>query len=148
MVDTLETATTWDRYLTLHAAVRDALGEALGERGGVMAHLSHAYSDGGSIYYTFLAPQERGGEVEQWERVKAAATEAIVGQGGALSHHHGIGSDHRAWMESYLGHSGARWLAALKSALDPVGVMNPGKLVPELSVDANPPLAGTEDAYG
>ncbi|TET98338.1 MAG: FAD-binding oxidoreductase, partial [Dehalococcoidia bacterium] len=147
MVDTLETATTWDRYLSLHAAVRDVLSDALGEGSVVMAHLSHAYSDGGSIYYTFLAPQERGGEVEQWERVKAAATEAIVRQGGALSHHHGIGSDHRPWMESYLGHSGARWLATLKSALDPGGVMNPGKLVPELSTDASPPVAGTGDVH-
>ncbi len=147
MVDTLETATTWDRYLSLHAAVREAVRDALGEGGTVMAHLSHSYSDGGSIYYTFLAPQERGGEVEQWERVKAAATEAIVSRGGALSHHHGIGSDHRAWMEPYLGRSGARWLAAIKSALDPGGVMNPGKLVPELSTDANPPEADTEGEH-
>jgi alkyldihydroxyacetonephosphate synthase len=131
MVDTLETATTWDRYLSLYAAVRDALSGALGERAVVMAHLSHSYSDGASIYYTFLAPQESGGEIEQWERVKNAATEAIVRHGGALSHHHAIGSDHRPWMESYLGRSGARWLASIKSTLDPSGVMNPGKLVPE-----------------
>ena len=126
---------------------REAVGDALGEGGAVMAHLSHSYSDGGSVYYTFLSPQERGGEIEQWERVKTAATEAIVRQGGALSHHHSIGSDHRAWMEPYLGSSGARWLAAIKSALDPGDVMNPGKLVPELSNDANPPAAGTEDTH-
>ncbi len=144
MVDTLETATTWDRYLWLYAAVRDALRGALGERGVVMAHLSHSYSDGGSIYYTFLAPQERSGEIEQWERVKAAATEAIVRQGGALSHHHGIGSDHRAWMESYLGPEGVRWLAALKSALDPQGVMNPGKLIPALAHEPSPGATATE----
>ncbi len=147
MVDTVETATTWDRYLSLHAAVGEAVGDVLGEGGAVMAHLSHSYSDGGSIYFTFLAPQEHGGEIEQWERVKVAATEAIVGRGGALSHHHAIGSDHRAWMERYLGPSGARLLVALKSALDPGGVMNPGKLVPELSTDASPPVTGTEDAH-
>jgi alkyldihydroxyacetonephosphate synthase len=146
MVDTLETATTWDRYLSLYTAVREAIRGALGERGVVMAHLSHSYSDGGSIYYTFLAAQERDGEIEQWERVKAAATEVIARQRGALSHHHGIGSDHRAWMESYLGSSGVRWLAALKSALDPRGVMNPGKLIPELSGQASPPVGGPEAA--
>lgn len=129
MVDTLETATTWDRYLALYAAVRAALREALGERSVVMAHLSHSYSDGGSIYYTFLAPQDRSRDLEQWEEVKAAATDAIVGSGGALSHHHGIGADHRPWMERYLGHEGVHLLAALKSALDPGGVMNPGKLL-------------------
>jgi alkyldihydroxyacetonephosphate synthase len=130
MAETLETAVPWDRYLALHAAVRDALYGALGERSVVMAHLSHSYRDGGSIYYTFLAPQEKGAEVEQWERAKAAATDAIVRNGGALSHHHGIGADHRRWMPGYLGEQGARWLSAIKTALDPDDILNPGKLVP------------------
>ncbi len=130
LVDTLETSTTWDNYVALHAAVRDALHGALGERSVIMAHLSHSYSDGGSIYYTFLAPQERGREVEQWERAKVAATNAIVQHGGALSHHHGIGSEHLPWMESYIGSEGMHVLASLKASLDPAGVMNPGKLLP------------------
>jgi len=129
MADTLETATTWGHYLDLYRAVRDAMAAALGERGQVMAHLSHSYSDGGSIYYTFLAPQERGNELGQWQRVKSAATQAIVEHGGALSHHHGIGSDHRPWMAAYLGPGGVRALAALKQAFDPRGIMNPGKLL-------------------
>jgi alkyldihydroxyacetonephosphate synthase len=131
MAETLETAVPWDRYLALHAAVRDALYEALGERSVVMAHLSHSYRDGGSIYYTFLAPQEKGAEVEQWQRVKTAATDAIVRNGGALSHHHGIGADHRRWMPDYLGEQGARWLSAIKAAVDPGDILNPGKLVPD-----------------
>jgi len=146
MVDTLETATTWDRYLALHTKVGDALREALGERSVVMAHLSHAYSDGGSIYYTFLAPQEVGREIEQWERAKVAATEAILQNGGALSHHHGIGAEHRPWMESYLGPEGMRLLAGIKSALDPSGVMNPGKLLPDVLSGASPPVGRREDA--
>jgi alkyldihydroxyacetonephosphate synthase len=132
MVDTLETSTTWGNYLTLHAKVRDALRGALGERSVVMAHLSHSYTDGGSIYYTFLAPQDEGGEIEQWERVKAAATDAIVAGGGALSHHHSIGIDHRRWMRDYLGDEGSRWLAQIKRAIDPDGILNPGKLIPDL----------------
>lgn len=131
LIDTLETSTTWDRYLALHETVHEALRGALGERSVVMAHLSHSYTDGGSIYYTFLAPQEQGGEIAQWERVKAAATDAIVAAGGALSHHHGIGADHRAWMRSYLGEQGVEWLRRMKDALDPTGVLNPGKLVPD-----------------
>jgi alkyldihydroxyacetonephosphate synthase len=131
MIDTLETAITWDRYLPLHAAVRDALRDALGDRSVVMAHLSHSYTDGASIYYTFLAPQETGAEVEQWDRVKAVATDAIVRNGGALSHHHGIGVEHRRWMEGYLGEQGAHWLTAVKAALDPGEILNPGKLVPQ-----------------
>jgi len=131
MVDTLETATTWDNYLPLHARVREALRAALGERSVVMAHLSHSYTDGGSIYYTFLAPQEEGRELEQWQRVKTAATEAIIAGGGALSHHHAIGIEHRRWMREYLGDEGSRWLSLIKRSLDPAGILNPGKLVPD-----------------
>ncbi len=148
MVETLETATTWDRYLPLHTAVREALQGALGERSVVMAHLSHSYTDGGSIYYTFLAPQEHEDEIGQWERVKKAATDAIVRHGGALSHHHGIGSDHRAWMQSYLGPGGGHWLRAMKAALDPGGVMNPGKLVPDSPAGPGDTPADTDRPVG
>lgn len=130
LVETLETATTWDRYLRLHAAVRDAIAAALGDRCVVMAHLSHSYPHGGSIYFTFIARQDEGQEIEQWQRAKTAATQAIVDNGGALSHHHGIGSDHRPWMAAYLGPGGSRALTALKQAFDPQDIMNPGKLVP------------------
>ena len=95
-----------------------------------------------------MAPQERGHEIEQWERVKAAATEAIVRNGGALSHHHGIGAEHRPWMESYVGREGLRLLAALKSTLDPAGVMNPGKLLAEPSAEAHPPASRGEAPRG
>jgi alkyldihydroxyacetonephosphate synthase len=130
MVDTLETAVTWDRYLALYSSVRDAMAKAMDGRGLVMAHLSHAYSDGASLYYTFLARQAEGREMEQWQHVKVAATDAIIAAGGALSHHHGIGSDHRPWMSRYLGEAGIRTLAALKQTFDPHGLMNPGKLMP------------------
>jgi len=132
MVDTLETSTTWGNYVTLHSKIRDALRGALGERSIVMAHLSHSYTDGASIYYTFLAPQDEGGEIEQWERVKATATDAIVAGGGALSHHHAIGIEHRRWMRDYLGDEGSRWLSQIKRTIDPEGILNPGKLIPDL----------------
>jgi alkyldihydroxyacetonephosphate synthase len=99
-------------------------------RGLVMTHLSHAYSDGASLYCTFLARQAEGQELEQWQQVKVAVTDAIIAAGGALSHHHGIGSDHRPWMSRYLGAAGVRTLAALKQTFDPHGLMNPGKLMP------------------
>ncbi len=133
MVDTLETATTWDRYPAVYRAVREAIAGALDGRGIVMAHLSHVYTDGGSIYYTFLAPARRGTEVEQWRQIKDAATDAVIGSGGALSHHHAIGTEHRRWMGQYAGPGGRQALAALKAAFDPAGIMNPGKLIPEES---------------
>jgi len=131
LVDTLETSTTWGNYLALHAKIREALRGALGERSVTMAHLSHSYTDGASIYCTFLAPQHESGEIAQWQRAKAAATEAIVAGGGALSHHHAIGLEHRRWMREYLGDEGSRWLSRLKRSLDPEGILNPGKLIPD-----------------
>jgi len=129
MVDTLETATNWANYLSLYRSVRDAMQDAMNGRGIVMAHLSHAYPHGASVYYTFLARQWEGRELEQWQEVKDAASRAIIEGGGALSHHHGIGSEHRRWLPEYLGDGGMKVLRALKQALDPDGIMNPAKLI-------------------
>ena len=81
------------------------------------------------MYFTFMARQKAGGELEQWQMVKNAATEAILEHGGALSHHHGIGMMHKPWLGSYLGQEGVRFIEKLKQKVDPKNVMNPGKLV-------------------
>lgn len=132
LVETLETATTWSRLLDLHRAVGDALRGALRDRGTpplVMCHVSHLYRSGASLYFTFLARQDRGAELEQWRAAKRAASEAIVGAGATITHHHAVGSDHAPWMRSEVGELGLEVLRAAKDRLDPVGVMNPGKLL-------------------
>lgn len=132
LVETLETAAPWSRLEALHHGVRGALHDAFareGEAGLVLCHLSHAYPDGGSLYFTLLTPRTPGDAAEQWHRLKAVATEAVLAQGGTLSHHHGIGVDHRAWMEREHGPTGVRVLQALKRSLDPAGILNPGKVV-------------------
>ena len=134
LVDTLETATTWDNLLPLYDAVGQAIAEAIEAEGVkplVMCHVSHAYSDGASLYYTFLAKQVEGREIAQWEFIKRKATEAIMQHGGTLSHHHGVGHDHRPWLEREHGPLGLAALRALKRTFDPHGVMNPGKLLEE-----------------
>ena len=95
----------------------------------VMCHVSHTYPDGASLYFTFLAKQEPGHEIEQWQAIKHAATAAIMAHGGTLSHHHGVGYEHAPWLVAENGPLGLEVLKATKSALDPEGVMNPGKLV-------------------
>jgi alkyldihydroxyacetonephosphate synthase len=132
LVDTLETATTWDKLEALHGALKKSIEEAIAEMGVTglaFAHVSHAYPDGASIYYTLVAPQVTGKEVQQWLRIKKAATDCIMQQGGTLSHHHGIGKDHAPWIKEELGESGVALLRAVKKQLDPEGVMNPGKLL-------------------
>ena len=132
MVDTLETAAPWERLPGLYTNVRQTLYDAaLATAPGVLvfAHLSHGYPDGASLYFTFMARQQPGQEFDQWQSIKTAATEAILKQGGALSHHHGIGTMHRLWTASYLGREGLSLLAELKKRLDPQNIMNPGKLL-------------------
>lgn len=133
MVDTLETAAPWDRLLSLHAHVADALHDALTSFGTspiVLCHISHAYPTGASLYFTFIAHQAPGREMEQWQAAKRAATDAIMAGGGTLSHHHGIGMVHQAWMHEEHGKDGLQTVRAIKTALDPDGIMNLGKLVP------------------
>ena len=133
MVETLETATTWSRLDELYEAVGSALRESLSERGTrplVMCHVSHLYRSGASLYFTFLARQERGAELEQWRAAKDAATDAIVAAGGTITHHHAVGRDHAPWMRAEVGDLGVEILRAAKDRLDPRGIMNPGKLLP------------------
>jgi alkyldihydroxyacetonephosphate synthase len=133
MVETLETSHTWSRFGALHAAVGEAIRSALAQQGTpglVFCHLSHAYADGASLYFTFISRARRGAELEQWAAVKRAACEAIVAHGGTITHHHAIGRDHAPYMEAEVGETGIDVLRAVKEQLDPAGIMNPGKLLP------------------
>jgi alkyldihydroxyacetonephosphate synthase len=132
MVETLETSHTWSRLEELYAAVRGAIADALREQGTpgvVLCHLSHAYPDGASLYFTFVARRLAGEEIQQWRRVKGAACEAIVASGGTITHHHAIGRDHAPYMKAEVGELGLDLLRAAKQRLDPEGILNPGKLI-------------------
>jgi alkyldihydroxyacetonephosphate synthase len=132
MVETLETATTWDKLEALHRRLGEVIEraiEGMGVRPLVLAHISHAYPSGASLYYTFLAKMIKGRELEQWNLVKRAATDCILANGGTLSHHHGVGRDHAPWLIAEHGELSVETIRALKQALDPVGIMNPGKIL-------------------
>jgi alkyldihydroxyacetonephosphate synthase len=133
LVDTLETATTWTDLLALHAAIRTALRRALSARGTpavVMCHVSHLYPTGASLYFTFLARQEPGAELAQWQAAKQAAGDAISAAGATITHHHAVGRDHAPWLQAEVGPLGIAALQSVKARLDPTGIMNPGKLLP------------------
>jgi alkyldihydroxyacetonephosphate synthase len=127
-VETLETATTWAQLFTLYRAV----GDALREHAPIVAcHISHLYPTGASLYFTFMARARRGEELAQWAEVKGAASDAIVAAGATITHHHAVGRDHAEYLEAEVGATGVAALRSLKRELDPAGVMNPGKLLPE-----------------
>ncbi|HWB68271.1 MAG TPA: FAD-binding oxidoreductase [Mycobacteriales bacterium] len=135
LAETLETAATWSRLPELYAAVRGALVERLtvdGKEPLVGCHVSHLYSTGASLYFTVLARAEPGEEVEQWAAAKRAANAAILEAGGTASHHHAVGTAHRDVVTTDLGGEvGVAALRAVKQALDPAGILNPGKLLPD-----------------
>ena len=109
MVETLETATRWSNVERLHDAVARAIERALedeGTPGLVMCHVSHLYETGASLYYTLIARQREGAEIEQWRAVKRAASEAIVSGGGTITHHHAVGRDHAPWLTREIGERG------------------------------------------
>ncbi|SEG32949.1 alkyldihydroxyacetonephosphate synthase [Nonomuraea solani] len=132
-VETLETAGFWANLPRLYDAVRLALLGALGALGSplVMCHISHVYETGASLYFTVVTPQDAD-PVAQWERAKAAASAAIVEAGGTITHHHGVGRDHRDAYGAEVGALGVAVLRAVKGELDPMGVLNPGVLIPDL----------------
>jgi alkyldihydroxyacetonephosphate synthase len=116
----------------LHRDVGAALRGALHNRGTpavVMCHVSHLYPTGASLYFTFLARQQAGSELEQWQAAKDAAGEAITRAGATITHHHAVGTDHVPWLAAEAGPLGLEALRAVKSRLDPAGIMNPGKLL-------------------
>ena len=132
--DTMEVACTWARLPALDAAVRAALAEDC----FVMAHYSHAYREGCSIYFTFVGK----GELDRYDRVWKRALAAAASAGATVAHHHGVGP-HKM-------HAAARELAgvaplfdALRRELDPVGILNPGRIFPPVEVaEVEPPPVG------
>ncbi len=133
-VDTLETATTWGNVNPLVEAIENALHQALApfdERAHVFTHLSHFYPSGCSIYTTYLFRLADGpGEtLARWQAMKDAASQAILELHGTISHQHGVGVDHAAYLPAEKGELGMALLHDVCRRMDPDGIMNPGKLL-------------------
>ena len=126
VVDTMEVAAPWsalgriyERGVAAILSVEHAVAAS--------AHQSHSYTDGACLYFSFAGrPPAEGREafyVQAWD----AATRVVLDEGGALSHHHGVGLNRSRFVRDALGPA-FDTLAAVKAALDPAGVLNPGKL--------------------
>ncbi|MGH2868907.1 MAG: FAD-binding oxidoreductase [Solirubrobacteraceae bacterium] len=130
LVETLETVTFWSSVRGLYDAARGALRDALTEQGTppvILCHISHVYPAGASLYFTIACAQLRD-PAAQWRLAKRAASDAILAAGGSITHHHGVGRDHREWLEREIG-LGMRVLQAVKATVDPAGILNPGILI-------------------
>jgi alkyldihydroxyacetonephosphate synthase len=99
IVDTFETAVTWDRFPAFHTEVKarmhDVLKRVTGKPGHVTCRFTHVYPDGPAPYFTFQGLGRMSALLEQWQEIKAVANDVVVAAGGTITHHHAVGRDHR-----------------------------------------------------
>ena len=132
IVDTFETACTWEAFPALHAGVVASLTDALDRicgGGSITCRFTHVYPDGPAPYFTVMAPSRRSDQLAQWDEIKAAAGDALLAHGGTITHHHAVGRDHMPWYARQRPDPFAAALRAAKAALDPHGILNPGVVV-------------------
>lgn len=123
--ETIEVAHTWERIGELHAVLKEALAPYADE---VLAHFSHVYTQGTSMYLILYGQVGTDSEaVAQLEQIWRVAMDICLQHGAELSHHHGGGLARSPYSRRSLG-SAHLVLQRLKSALDPAGILNPGKL--------------------
>ena len=131
--DTFESAVTWDRFEGFYRSVRQAAQEAIraatGRDGAVSCRFSHAYPDGPAPYFAFHCAADPASMLDQWREIKAAVSDAVIDNGGTITHHHAIGRDHQPWYEKQRPPLFGDVLARAKAHFDPNGILNPGVLV-------------------
>ena len=127
--ETFETAITWERFEEFHATVMETARKAVGEPSKVTCRFTHVYPErpGAVLHDPRPGPARR--EVEQWDEIKAAVSDALIDAGGTITHHHAVGRDHGPWYDRQRPEPFAEALRAAKRALDPAGVLNPGVLI-------------------
>jgi alkyldihydroxyacetonephosphate synthase len=131
-VETLETATTWANLDNLYQSVRNAILNVCQQDqlpGVIYTHLSHLYPEGASLYFSIMAPIRKDDPLGQWVDIKTAANQAIIEAKGVISHHHGIGLDHKNHLYAKDSEE-FHLLKNIKKTFDPKGIMNPEKLLP------------------
>ncbi|MER6073616.1 FAD-binding oxidoreductase [Streptomyces sp. NPDC001817] len=133
VIETFETAATWDRIPALIDAVRTEVGAAASKATGhpatVNCRLTHVYPDGAAPYFTVAVAGRPGDEVEVWDDIKAAANDVLHRYRTTITHHHAVGRDHRPAYDLQRPEPFALALRAAKDALDPNRILNPGVLI-------------------
>jgi alkyldihydroxyacetonephosphate synthase len=130
VIDTLETAVTWNKVTKLASAIKYSIiqqAENHDIKVLVFTHLSHVYRDGASIYVTYIFPRKSSWDIIlfHWKSMKNAASQVILSQGGTISHQHGIGQDHLPFMKTEKGKIGIDILDNIQKICDPDGILNP-----------------------
>lgn len=126
-VDTMETSTTYDRVLRLHQEGIASLEKSI--PGSIaMCHISHSYHEGACLYYTIIFPMDEKKPADQWFKMKRIISETFFQNGAPISHHHGVGFDHKTWYEKATSKPALFGLRAFKKEIDKKEILNPGKV--------------------
>jgi len=121
LIDTLECAVTWENLAKVHEEVRSLIKARPGTI--CMTHISHAYPQGGNLYFIFVA---RMCDINEYLKLQYSVLDAIRKAGAAMSHHHGIGKQTAPWLEEQIGKPGMEVIRVLRNHFDPNHIMNPG----------------------
>lgn len=154
IMDTFETAVTWDRFEAFYQCVKTDLSavieRATGNKAMLSCRFTHVYPDGPVPYFSLVVNGSAEGSVASalaaWRDIKAAANQAVTTHGGTITHHHAVGRDHRSGYEREVDPLFRRMLAAAKREVDPQSVLNPGVLFDPVdrSVGITGALAGRQ----
>jgi alkyldihydroxyacetonephosphate synthase len=133
MVDVAETAALWSQLLHVYNKTLHTIQKLFQEThptgaGYVGCHISHTYKTGACLYFTYATKQVPQKELEQYYHYKKSITENFLHHGATLTHHHAVGYEHAPWLEKELSAHGVKTFQALKNALDPKNICNPGKI--------------------
>jgi alkyldihydroxyacetonephosphate synthase len=132
VMETFETAVTWDQFPIFHKEILQRANAAMKEicGGGIITcRFTHLYPDGPAPYYTIIAKGQTGREIEQWDAIKEIVSNALIEFGGTITHHHAVGKDHRKQYEKQRTDVFGRLLSVAKSELDPKWILNPDVLI-------------------
>jgi alkyldihydroxyacetonephosphate synthase len=133
MTTTFESAVTWDRFKDFHTNVMDATRRAVrsvtGRDPSLTCRFTHLYPDGPAPYFTLLTPLNGGDVIAQYNDVKAGFLDALVENGGTVTHHHAVGRAHRRGYDKERPPLFAEALRAAKRVFDPASILNPGVLI-------------------
>ncbi len=134
IVETFETAITWDQFPDFYRKVKKASIQAINQHCGVgfvTCRFTHVYPDGPAPYFSIIAKGEKGKQLEQWDNIKKEVSQTIIDNGGTITHHHAVGKDHRPFYEQQHTPIFGDVLKAVKETVDPKWIMNPGVLLAE-----------------
>ncbi len=136
IVETFETAITWNQFPDFYENIKNAAQQAIDKYCGVgvvTCRFTHIYPDGPAPYFSIIAQGKQGKQLEQWDNIKNEVSQAIIDNGGTITHHHAVGKDHRPFYTQQRTPLFGEILKAAKNTVDPKWIMNPGVLLAEKS---------------